>query len=125
MRLRRSQPLLTHLTGLTFCMFTLLAFSSIQVPSVYAASPSFVRVIQPSPFVGTADVFVDGTKLLSSFAFGSVTDYAAIPAGPHNVQIALVGQGINASVINQTLAVTPGVAYTVAAIGATPSSLSL
>ncbi len=125
MRLRRSQPLLTHLIGLTFCMFTLLAFSSIQVPSVFAASPSFVRVIHASPFVGTADVFVDGSKLLSSFAFGAVTDYVPVPPGPHKVQIALVGKGIGASALTQTLTVTPGLAYTVAAIGATPTTLSL
>ncbi len=125
MRLRRSQPLLTHFTRLTFCMFALLAFSSIQVPSVFAASPSFVRVIHASPFVGTADVFVDGSKLLSSFAFGAVTDYVPVPPGPHKVQIALVGKGIGASALTQTLTVTPGLAYTVAAIGATPTTLSL
>ncbi len=125
MRLRRSQAWLMHLTGLTFCMFTLLAFSSIQVPSVFAGSPSFVRVIHASPFVGTADVFVDGTRLLSSFAFGTVTDYVSIPPGPHKVQIALVGKGIGASALTQTLTVTPGVAYTVAAIGATATTLSL
>jgi len=106
-------------------MFTLLAFSSIQVPSVFAASPSFVRVIHASPFVGTADVFVDGSKLLSSFAFGAVTDYVPVPPGPHKVQIALVGKGIGASALTQTLTVTPGLAYTVAAIGATPTTLSL
>ena len=125
MRLRRSQAWLMHLTGLTFCMFTLLAFSSIQVPSVFAGSPSFVRVIHASPFVGTADVFVDGTRLLSSFAFGAVTDYVAIPPGPHKVQIALVGKGIGAAALTQTLTVTPGLAYTVAAIGATPTTLAL
>ena len=125
MRLRRSQPLLMHFTRLTFCMFALLAFSSIQVPSVFAASPSFVRVIHASPFVGTADVFVDGSKLLSSFAFGAVTDYVPVPPGPHKVQIALVGKGIGASALTQTLTVTPGLAYTVAAIGATPTTLSL
>ena len=125
MSLRRSQAWLKHLTGLTFCMFTLLAFSSIQVPSVFAGSPSFVRVIHASPFVGTADVFVDGSKLLSSFAFGTVTDYVSIPPGPHKVQIALVGKGIGAAALTRTLTVTPGLAYTVAAIGATPTTLSL
>jgi hypothetical protein len=125
MRLRRSQAWLMHLTGLTFCMFTLLAFSSIQVRSVFAGSPSFVRIIHASPFVGTADVFVDGTRLLSSFAFGTVTDYVSIPPGPHKVQIALVGKGIGGSALTQTLTVTPGLAYTVAAIGATPTTLSL
>ena len=97
----------------------------IQRQNVSAQSPSYVRVIHASPFVGTADVFVDGTKLLSSFQFGAVTDYVAVPAGPHKVQIALVGKGIGASVISETLAVSPGVAYTVAATGATPSSLAL
>ncbi len=125
MRLRRSQAWLMHLTGLTFCMFTLLAFSSLQVPSVFAGSPSFVRIIHASPFVGTADVFLDGSKLLSSFAFGTVTDYVSIPPGPHKVQIALVGKGIGASALTQTLTVTPGLAYTVAAIGATATTLSL
>src|SRR5216684_1776731 len=118
MRERCPRALFVPLTSVTLCMFVLLTLFGTGAPSAAAESPSFVRIIHASPFVGTADVFVDGTKLLSSFAFGSVTDYASIPAGPHNVQIALVGQGINASVINQTLAVTPGVAYTVAAIGA-------
>jgi len=93
--------------------------------SASASSPAFVRVIHASPFVGTADVFVDGNKLLSSFAFGAVTDYVPLPAGPHKVQIALVGKGIGAAALTQTLSVTPGVAYTVAAIGATPTTLAL
>ena len=90
-----------------------------------SSKPLLRGVIHASPFVGTADVFVDGSKLLSSFQFGAVTNYVAIPAGPHKVQIALVGKGIGASVISETLAVSPGVAYTVAATGATPSSLAL
>ncbi len=106
-------------------IITIAALFGIQRQNVSAASPSYVRVIHASPFVGTADVFVDGTKLLSSFQFGAVTDYVAVPAGPHKVQIALVGKGIGASVISETLAVSPGVAYTVAATGATPSSLAL
>src|SRR5712691_394962 len=93
--------------------------------SASAQSPSYVRVVHASPFVGTADVFVDGAKLLSSFAFGSVTGYVAIPAGPHKVQIALVGKGIGGAVITQTLSVTPGFAYTVAAIGTSQTGLSL
>ncbi|HEV2583960.1 MAG TPA: DUF4397 domain-containing protein [Ktedonobacteraceae bacterium] len=90
-----------------------------------AANPSFVRVLHASPFVGTADVFVDGAKLLSSFAFGAVTGYATVPAGPHKVQIALVGKGIGAAALTQVLTVSPGFAYTVAAIGTSASNLSL
>lgn len=106
-------------------LFTLLALLSTQVGYAKAPSPSFVRIIHASPFVGTADVFLDGKKLLSSFAFGAITDYAAIPPGPHKVQIALVGKGIGAAALTQTLAVSPGLAYTVAATGATVTTLAL
>ena len=90
-----------------------------------AATPAYIRVIHASPAVGTADVFVDGNLLLSSFAFGSVTGYAPLPPGPHKVQIALVGKGIGAAVITETLNVQPGVVYTAAAIGSQPTSLSI
>lgn len=111
---------------LSICGFA--AFFGVQRVSAsgpQATTPSFVRIIHASPFVGTADVFVDGSKLLSSFAFGAVTDYATIPPGPHKVQIALVGKGIGASALTEILSVSPGVAYTVAAIGTQPSNLSL
>ncbi len=125
MRISRPRTIFIHLTSLTFGLFALFAFFGTPVLSASATSPAFVRVIHASPFVGTADVFVDGTKLLSSFAFGAVTDYVPVPPGPHKIQIALVGKGIGAAALTQTLSVSPGLAYTVAAIGATPSTLSL
>jgi len=102
----------------------LLCFGAPALPAS-AQSAAFVRVIHASPDVGAADVFVDGAKLLSSFQFGSVTGYVQVPPGPHTVQIALVGKGINAAVISQTLAVSAGVAYTVAAVGTNATGLSL
>jgi hypothetical protein len=84
-----------------------------------------VRVIHASPDIGTADVFVDGAQLLSSFQFGAVTDYASVPPGAHKVQIALVSKGINSAVLTQTLQVAPGVAYTVAATGTQSTNLAL
>ena len=128
MKMKRNSGTLIGMLCLSIGMIGVLAFTmlfSLPKYTASAASPSYVRVIHASPFVGTADVFVDGTKLLSSFQFGAVTDYVAIPAGPHKVQIALVGKGIGASVLSETLAVSPGVAYTVAATGATSSSLAL
>jgi hypothetical protein len=127
MKITYALPPIVHRASLilTLGLFALLALFGTQLPSAAAQSPAFVRVIHASPFVGTADVFVDGTLLLSSFAFGAVTDYAPLPPGPHKVQIALVGKGIGAAALSQTLAVSPGLAYTVAAIGATPASLSL
>src|SRR5229473_4031020 len=115
----RGRPpiLFVSLLSLALGLSTLVAFFGSQIEHAHAQSPAFVRIIHASPDVGTADVFLDGSKLLSSFQFGAITDYASIPAGPHKVQIALVGKGINAAAITETLTVSPGTAYTVAAIG--------
>ena len=105
----------------------LISLALFMTPSHHtqAESPAFVRVIHASPDIGTADVFVDGAPLLSSFQFGSVTNYVAVPAGAHKIQIALLGKGINAAVLTQTLTVTPGTVYTVAATGTQTTDLAL
>jgi hypothetical protein len=103
----------------------LLVLLGTQAVRTSAATPAYIRVIHASPAVGTADVFVDGNLLLSSFAFGAVTDYVPLPAGPHKVQIALVGKGIGAAALTQTLDVQPGVVYTAAAIGSQATALSI
>ncbi len=124
MRSKRTSALLSRISILIGGLAMLVLLGTQATPTS-AATPAYIRVIHASPAVGTADVFVDGNLLLSSFAFGSVTDYAPLPAGPHKVQIALVGKGIGASVITQTLAVQPGVVYTAAAIGSQATGLSI
>lgn len=128
MKLQRTFALLVSRVFLGFGMLGLLtSFAALtaQSPSALAATPAFVRVIHASPAIGSADVFVDGAPLLTNFQFGTVTDYVSVPPGAHKVQIALVGKGINAAVITQTLDVSPGVAYTVAATGAQANNESL
>src|SRR6266513_4164729 len=126
MELNHSLALTMRRLSLVLGVLALIVLFGIQAkPASAATSPSFVRIIHASPFVGTADVFVDGSKLLGSFAFGAVTDYATVPPGPHKVQIALVGKGIGASALTETLTVNPGSAYTVAAIGTQATNLSL
>ncbi len=123
----RSKHALTRLSCISLVLggLALLVLLGTQATRTSAATPAYIRVIHASPAVGTADVFVDGNMLLSSFAFGSVTDYVPLPAGPHKVQIALIGKGIGASVITQALAVQPGVVYTAAAIGSQATGLSI
>ena len=110
---------------LTFVTLTLLPVLSIQALPAYADSTAFVRIIHASPDIGTADIFVDGVKLLSSFQFGAITDYVRVPTGPHLVQVAAIGKGPGAAVITQTLSVGASVPYTVAAVGTNATSLSL
>jgi sortase (surface protein transpeptidase) len=84
-----------------------------------------VRIINASPDVATVDVFVDGTKLVGNDTFGTVTDYLQLPQGRHKVQAALLVKGIGATAISQTLTVSAGVAYTVAALGTRATGISL
>src|SRR5437588_12291705 len=117
MKQKQSLAPLVHRILLILGILTLATLFGTQARPASAAGSSFVRVVHASPDIGTADVFLDGTKVLSNFAFGTVTDYVSIPPGPHKVQVALIGKGPNASVITQTLAVKSGVAYTVAGLG--------
>lgn len=110
---------------LTGSVFALLALFSMRPSAVHAESMAYIRVIHASPDAGIVDVFVDGNKLLSSFQFGVVTPYVPLPAGGHKVQISLIGTGVDAAVITQTITVSAGTPYTVAALGTKASGFSL
>jgi hypothetical protein len=90
-----------------------------------AWSKAFVRVVHASPAAGTVDVYVDGSKLLNDFTFGSVTGYVPVAAGSHRIQVAPDGQGAGASVIDVTVSLAGGTYYTAAALGTQSSGFSL
>ena len=71
-----------------------------------AWSKAFVRVVHASPAAGTVDVYVDGSKLLNDFTFGSVTGYVPVAAGSHRIQVAPDGKGRKASVIDETVSLS-------------------
>jgi len=100
-------------------------FSSMQVGLVHAQGMAYVRIVHASPDIGTADVFVEGSNLLTNFEFGTVTNYVQVPPGTHKIQVALIGRGVGASIITQNLTVDAGVVYTVAALGTKASGFSL
>ncbi len=105
--------------------FALLALFSVNAAPVHAEDMAYIRVIHASPDAGIVDVFVDGNKLLSSFQFGTVTPYVPLPAGGHKIQIGLIGTGVNAPFITQTISVSAGTPYTVAALGTKATGFSL
>jgi hypothetical protein len=125
MELTHALALIVRRISLVLGILALITSFAIQTKPASAATPAFVRIVHASADIGTADVFLDGTKLLSNFAFGTVTDYATIPPGPHNVQVALIGKGTGAAVITQTLSVQPGLAYTVVGLGTKAMGFSL
>ena len=127
MRIHAASSSLQRRLVLLVGMLTLLVFSGGWFSTARAAetNPAFVRIIHASPDIGIVDVFVDGTKILDNFQFGTVTGYVPLPQGTHTLRIALLGTGINAAVVTQTLTVSEGVPYTIAALGTKATGFSL
>ncbi len=93
--------------------------------AVSKQNDAMVRVVHASPDAGAVDVYVDGTKLLNNFTFGTITDYQQVPAGSHKIQVTPTGKDISTAVITQDVSVNAGGIYTVAAIGTSASGFSL
>lgn len=110
------------------CVLALFACFVVFSSSEASAAPppvGFARIIHAAPSAGNVDVFVDGMKLPTSVAFGTVTTYAPVPAGAHRIQIAPANRGAGAAVIDRTVTIAPQMAYTLAALGTTATGFSL
>jgi Domain of unknown function (DUF4397) len=112
--------------SLALGILVLFALFGVQAhPAAATTSPTYVRIVDATPDAGITDMFVDGTKLVANFEFGTVTSYVPIPAGRHKWEMALIGKGPNAPVISQVILCDPGEPYTIAAYGTKASGLKL
>jgi hypothetical protein len=125
MKCKRALTFIVSSMVLAVVMTLAFTLTNTQASPVHADSMAFIRIIHASPDAGTVDVFVDGKKTLSNFQFGTVTPYTPIPAGNNSIQIALIGQGPNAAILTQSISVSAGVSYTVAALGTKSTGYSL
>ena len=82
-----------------------------------AGGEAMVRVVHASPDAPAVDVLVDGSRALENLAFGNASDYVALPAGEHQVQVVPTGGDASQAVIDETLTLEGGKAYEVAAVG--------
>lgn len=89
-----------------------------------AHSKAFVRVVHAAPGAPVVDVYVDGSKLLNDFTFGSVTGYVAVAEGSHRIQVTPDGSNLRKAVIDVTVSLEGGTYYTAAALGTTSSGFS-
>ncbi len=80
---------------------TLVTFARQEAPSVAGVPDPTVRVVHGSPDAPTVNVLVDGQPLVEGVAFGSASEYAALPPGDHQVQVVPADGG--APVIDQTV----------------------
>lgn len=101
--------------GAGLSLLLTLGLAAMMATPVAAEGESFVRVVHASPDAPNVDVWVDGTKVLTDVPFTAVSDYLAVPAGDHQVQVSATGT--TDPVIDATLSLAAGTSYTVAAIG--------
>lgn len=119
-------PIMRRILQVAGVLAMLFCLSAWSFPaSSTTTNSAYIRVVHASPDVGIVDVFVDGTKLLSSFQFATVTEYVPLPSGSHLVQIALLGKGVNATMLAQTIKVQANDIYTVSVIGTKASGFSI
>jgi len=74
-----------------------------------------IRVVHASPDAPNVDVYVDGDAVLEDVAFGTVSDYLTVPAGPHQIEVTAAGNP-DTSVFDQEVEVGEG-DFTALAIG--------
>jgi hypothetical protein len=76
-----------------------------------------VRIVHASPDAPAVDIWVDGEVAISNLAFSEATEYVSLPAGDHDIAVTPTGAGPEEAVIEATLTLEGGMAYTVAAVG--------
>jgi hypothetical protein len=94
-----------------------LAASPLAHAQQMSADGAMVRVIHASPDAPAVDVWLDGEPAIQNLAFGQFTGHTPVPAGSHRVQVAPSGTAAGSAVIDATLELGAGKAYTVMATG--------
>jgi hypothetical protein len=82
-----------------------------------AEGDACVSVVHASPDAPLVDIYVDGQLALSGLGFGWWSEWVALPAGEHQVQVTASGAAPDTAVIDATLTLESGKAYQVAATG--------
>jgi hypothetical protein len=95
--------------------------------AAHAADSAFVRVIHGIANKGAVDVYLDNGKspLLSNLAFGKVSDYTPVAAGNHTVQVTDAGKPVGSAFLHESVSLTAGGNYTLAAVGDSSTAPSL
>ena len=76
-----------------------------------------VSVVHASPDAPNVDVYVNDELAISNLGFGWWSNWIALPAGEHRVQVTPTGEMADISVIDATVTLDSGMAYQVAATG--------
>src|SRR5215217_6050354 len=75
----------------------------VQAQEEVAEADATLRVVHASPGAPEVDVLIDGQPLLERVAYGTASDYLAITAEEHRLQIIPTGQTAEAAVVDETI----------------------
>ena len=78
-----------------------------------------IRILHAAPGSPAVDVYVNGSPLVTSLAYGTATDFATIPSGDNvKVQIVPAGSSLDNALIDNNYSFDSGQAYQIFATGA-------
>lgn len=107
-----SRAILLAVVGALALMFSVAPLAGAQ------GANAMVRVVHASPDAPAVDVYVGGNRALSNVPFGAVSDYLSVPAGSAAIKVLPAGAPAgDRGVIEATVNLQAGTAYTVAAAG--------
>ena len=87
------------------------------LPAMAQGAQSWIRVMHDSPDAPNVDVFIDGNLVFQNIAYSATSNYQAVTAGQHRVQVAAAGKSADDSLIDITVDLTRSKPYTVLALG--------
>lgn len=104
------------LRRLTFVLGLALLVLGFTLPAAAQSNNARVRIVHASPDAPAVDVFVGEQAVATNVPYFTASDYLSLPAGQARVRVAPTGAGAAAAVIDATLTLAAGQAYTVAAV---------
>lgn len=112
---RKKGSLMRRITGIVLSV-ALLALALSATSAFAQAGGAKVRAIHASPDAPAVDIWVDGNKALTNVPFKAISDYLNLPAGSHQLKVVPTG-ATEPAVIDATVEVEDGMAYTIIASG--------
>jgi hypothetical protein len=106
-------------------LLALLLLTALPARAVTQESQALVRLVHLAPGVPTADVYVDGTRMMAAVPFKTASKYHRTGASVHTLTIRPAGSTTaSAPAASARVSVLPGAAYTVVLLG-TPRQLQV
>jgi hypothetical protein len=88
-----------------------------EILGIGTPTDACVRVVHASPDAPAVDVYVNDSLVVENLAFGSGTDFAALPSGDEReIKIVPTGSTVDDSLFDTTVDLGPGNAYDVIAV---------